>query len=225
MKITKKKIIWSILIAVLLVGSYLYGGNYNGKNTGKESIKTPVAQKQTEENIKTEPVKEENPVKTEETEQLPPSEGEKNEEPALENKEEGNFCTISIRCDTILNNLNLLNEKKHQLVPQDGVILAETKVTFNEDESVFNVLRRETKKNKIHLEFSNTPAYNSAYIEGIGNLYEFDVGELSGWVYKINGKSPGYSSSEYILKSGDRIEWIYTCDLGRDVGATVQIAQ
>ena len=39
---------------------------------------------------------------------------------------------------------------------------------------------REMKKAKIHMEFRNTPIYNSAYIMGINNLYEFDVGELSG---------------------------------------------
>lgn len=27
---------------------------------------------------------------------------------------------------------------------------------------------------------TDTPVYNSAYIEGIHNLYEFDVGKLSG---------------------------------------------
>ena len=36
------------------------------------------------------------------------------------------------------------------------------------------------KANKIHMESSFTPVYNSAYIEGIHNLYEFDVGKLSG---------------------------------------------
>lgn len=65
---------------------------------------------------------------------------------------------------------------------------------------------------------TNTPIYNSAYIEGIGNLYEFDCGELSGWMYKVNGWFPNYGCSRYRLKSGDRVEWVYTCDLGRDVG-------
>lgn len=43
---------------------------------------------------------------------------------------------------------------------------------------MFDVLLREMKKNKIHMEFSMTPIYNSNYIEGINNLYEFDAGEL-----------------------------------------------
>ncbi len=98
------------------------------------------------------------------------------------------------------------------------MIFPETEVTFYEGESVFNVLTREMKKARIHMEYVNTPIYNSAYIEGINNLYEFDVGELSGWMYKVNGWFPNYGCSRYQLKDGDAVEWVYTCDLGKDVG-------
>lgn len=127
-------------------------------------------------------------------------------------------CTLSVRCDTILNNIGWLNPEKVELVPDDGVIFPATQVTFYEGESVFNVLQREMKKVKIHMEFENTPIYNSAYIEGIHNLYEFDCGELSGWMYKVNGWFPNYGCSRYQLKDGDVVEWVYTCDLGVDVG-------
>ena len=127
-------------------------------------------------------------------------------------------CTLSVRCDTILQNIGWLDSEKVDIVPKDGVIFAEKSVTFYEGESVFNVLVREMKRNKIHMEFENTPIYNSAYIEGIANLYEFDCGELSGWMYKVNDWFPNYGCSRYQLKAGDRIEWVYTCDLGNDVG-------
>ncbi|MBO4990835.1 MAG: DUF4430 domain-containing protein, partial [Firmicutes bacterium] len=77
---------------------------------------------------------------------------------------------------------------------------------------------RELKRAGIHMEFKNTPIYNSAYIEGIQNLYEFDCGELSGWMYKVNDWFPNYGCSRYQLKEGDVIEWVYTCNLGIDVG-------
>lgn len=127
-------------------------------------------------------------------------------------------CTLSIRCDTILNNIGWLDKEKVDIVPKDGVIFAEKAVTFYEGESVFNLLVREMKRNKIHMEFENTPIYNSAYIEGIANLYEFDCGELSGWMYKVNDWFPNYGCSRYQLKAGDKVEWVYTCDLGVDVG-------
>lgn len=123
-------------------------------------------------------------------------------------------CTLSIRCDNAVGK----SSEKAVVIPDDGVIFAEQTVVFYEGESVFNVLVREMKKNKIHLEFVNTPIYNSAYIEGINNLYEYDCGELSGWMYKVNGWYPNYGCSRYEIKNGDKIEWVYTCDLGKDVG-------
>jgi hypothetical protein len=133
---------------------------------------------------------------------------------------EGSFTvTLSVRCDTLLENDNLLklDAEKHELVPEDGVIFAAKEVTAYEGESVFNVFRREMKAAGIHMEFMNTPIYNSAYIEGIHNLYEFDAGELSGWLYKVNAWIPNYGCARYQLTPGDAIELVYTCDLGRDI--------
>lgn len=128
------------------------------------------------------------------------------------------YCTLSVRCDTILDNLDKLKPEKAELIPADGVILKQTEAEFFEGESVFNVLKREMKKNKIHMEFVNTPVYGSAYIEGIANIYEFDCGELSGWMYRVNGVFPRYGCSRYMLSDGDCIEWLYSCDLGVDLG-------
>ena len=83
---------------------------------------------------------------------------------------------------------------------------------------LFDVLQRVCKEKGIHLESSWTPIYNSAYIEGIHNLYEFDCGALSGWMYRVNGWYPNYGCSRYQLQDGDVVEWRYTCDLGNDVG-------
>ena len=127
-------------------------------------------------------------------------------------------CTFSIECSTILNNLDQLEPDKLEMVPSVGVILSKTTVTFYEGESVYDVLQRLCKEKGIHMESSWTPIYNSAYIEGIHNLYEFDCGSLSGWMYRVNGWYPNYGCSRYQLKDGDVVEWRYTCDLGNDVG-------
>ena len=134
------------------------------------------------------------------------------------NKKNAYTCTFSIECSTILNNLADLDPDKRELVPSNGVILVPTKVTFYEGESVFDVLQRVCKEKGIHLESSWTPIYNSAYIEGIHNLYEFDCGELSGWMYRVNGWYPNYGCSRYQLADGEVVEWRYTCDLGKDIG-------
>ena len=127
-------------------------------------------------------------------------------------------CTFSISCSTILNNMSDLDSEKTDLVPSDGWILKPLKVTFNEGESVYDVLQRVCKDNKIHMEAKWTPINNSAYIEGINNLYEFDCGPLSGWKYSVNDWFPNYGCSRYVLKDGDNVEWQFTCDLGNDIG-------
>ena len=137
-------------------------------------------------------------------------------EPPVENSVP--TCTVSISCTTILEDPERLNAEKADLIPADGVLLAPTAVEFTEGESVFDVLKRVCRENKIHMEFSKTPVYQSAYIEGIGNLYEFDCGEGSGWMYRVNGEFPNYGCSRYTLADGDTVEWVYTCDFGADVG-------
>lgn len=136
------------------------------------------------------------------------------------NKKKSYTATLSVSAKTILDNMSSFNEDKLEVLPADGVIYKAQTVTFYEGESVFDVLLREMRKHKIHLEFSMTPIYNSSYIEGIHNIYEFDCGELSGWMYKVNGWFPNYGASRYSLKDGDVIDWVYTCDLGRDIGGS-----
>ena len=133
-----------------------------------------------------------------------------------------NICTITIRCDTVLDNQNLLEEAKVPYVPADGVILPEITVEFTPGENVFQVLQRVCEAADIPLEYSWTPLYDSYYLEGICHLYEFDCGPESGWMYQVSGKFPNYGCSSYEVQPGDRIEWLYSCiGLGADLGADV----
>lgn len=129
-------------------------------------------------------------------------------------------CYLTISCATILDNMENLTEGKEKLISSDGMVYATREVTFYEGESVFDVLLRETKNNRIHMEYSFNPLFNSNYIEAINNLYEFDCGQNSGWMYNVNGWYPNYGCSRYIVQEGDEIQWNYTCDLGRDLGTS-----
>jgi len=126
--------------------------------------------------------------------------------------------TLSVRAHMILYNMHLLHRDKHELVPEDGWIFPPTLVTVWESESVHNVLQREMRRERIHMSSRWTPIFNSAYVEAINNLFEFDVGPLSGWMYRVNGWFPNFGASRYLLAPGDVVEWIYTVDLGRDLG-------
>lgn len=227
-----KKICLCALLALALLSGCGSGGDAPGSSAEEwlEASSAEVEEQQPEQETLREEVppeqeteqklpQEEKETSPKQTEQAAVPEAEKPEKE--ENGEESGAeptCTISISCATILDNLDRCDENKVELVPENGWILRPTEVVFYEEESVFNVLQRVCKQNKIHLEYAATPLYNSAYIEGIGNLYEFDVGELSGWMYSVNGAFPNFGSSRYVVQPGDLICWVYTCDLGTDVG-------
>lgn len=132
------------------------------------------------------------------------------------------ICTLEIRCDVLLEHLEELTEGKAALVPENGQILAQTEVEFQPGDSVFDVFRKVLRERKIHFEYVDAVAYDSVYIEGIGNLYEFDCGPQSGWMYSVNGIYPGLGCSAYTLADGDVIVFQYTCDLGGDLGAAYE---
>lgn len=129
-----------------------------------------------------------------------------------------NTCTITIRCDTAVAKGMHLEKKWQGIVPASGVILAVTTMTFEPGDTVFDVICDVRDKFKLHMEYSG--AKGNEYIEGINNLYEFDGGRWSGWMYCVNGWYPNYGCGQYAVKSGDVIEWNYTCDLGKDLGQT-----
>lgn len=120
---------------------------------------------------------------------------------------------ISIRCDTVLGK----SESSH--IPKDGIILDTTELEITENQTVYDLLTDAAKAYNIQVENSGVNGQNSsmAYIRGINYIYEFDFGELSGWMYKVNGQTPSVGCGEYVLSPGDKVEWLYTCDLGKDI--------
>ena len=132
---------------------------------------------------------------------------------AEKKKSSAGSCTIKIECSSILKHMDQLAKGKDRYVPEDGVILAKTKVALKKGESAYDVTKRVCKAQGIQMEAAYTPGYGSYYIEGINNLYEFDCGETSGWLYQVNGWEPNYGSSEYEIKDGDAIVWTYTCSV------------
>ena len=149
-----------------------------------------------------------------------------------ETAESAPVCFVTIDCKNIKNNLSSLKKGKKAFVPQSGYILKDARVPFEEGESAFDALKRACKENVctdnceycqkggIQLEFSFTPAYKSYYVEGIHQLYEKDCGSFSGWMFSVNGKFSDASSSEYLLKAGDKITFAYTASMGDDLTAS-----
>ncbi len=131
-------------------------------------------------------------------------------------KKYDNTCTFVIECKTILNNKDKLKKGLEKYIPDDAVIFSGT-VGFDSGESVYDILRRICDENSIQMEASYTPAFSSYYVEGINNLYEFDCGQGSGWMYSVNGVFPNYGCSSYKPVNNDKIAFRYTCELGYDL--------
>lgn len=141
-------------------------------------------------------------------------EREKKKEKERDKKE--NIVTMHIRCDTAVAK-GMANEPKWQgIVPPSGVILPVTKFKIKEGDTALDVLKMAKNQYKFQMRYTGNEA--SAYIEGINNLYEFDGGRWSGWMYSVNDWYPNYGAGVYALKGGDVIEWNYTCNLGKDLG-------
>lgn len=98
-----------------------------------------------------------------------------------------------------------------------GSILENKEVGIREDDKVLDVLIRITDQEGIQIKYRGSGA--GAYVEGIDNLYEFDYGSESGWMYKVNGIFPNRSAGAWPVEPGEHLEWVYTEDLGKDVGA------
>lgn len=211
-----KKFIISCSVITLLAVAFFYGGNIpespETNVLSTTALQDPPLEDTAEKPIDI-PVKEQS-LSAEEIEisipLVPVEISEKEEE---KNTSSIPYCTLSVRCDSVLSNLDMLKNGKADIIPDDGIIFDEQSVTICDGDSVFDILHRELKKNNIHFEFVETPMYNSVYIEGIGNLYEFDCGNFSGWLYKVNGVQPTYGCSQYIVQNGDKIELIYSCNL------------
>ena len=199
------------------------------KEEGKDNVEIKPAEDKKKDNFFEQKLKEKESKKEEEKEKEKEEkkkekdnsrnenkgETEKEKEPEKQKPKE-NTVTLTIRCDTAVNKDMHKDPKFKGIVPESGVILSTTTFKIKEGDTVLNVLEVARDKYKIQMAYRGNK--ESAYIEGINNLYEFDGGQWSGWMYCVNGWYPNYGAGVYVLQAGDVIEWNYTCDLGKDLG-------
>ncbi len=93
-----------------------------------------------------------------------------------------------------------------------GIILSRTQVKLNKGDTVLSLTESVLSAEGIDYTIRN------GYMAGIDGQDEFDKGPNSGWMFSVNGKFPGIGADNLVIRNGDYIEWIYTTDLGEDVG-------
>lgn len=126
--------------------------------------------------------------------------------------------TVLAECSTVLSHMDIIDPAVNppEVVSEDGVIIARCEVSLPEGATAFDALAAAARKQRVRVDYTGS-AYGT-YVRGIGYVTEFGFGELSGWMYTVNGEFPDVSVSDRVLESGDVVEFRYTCDLGRDVG-------
>ncbi len=117
--------------------------------------------------------------------------------------------TISIDCKT------LVGSTDESYIPSDGVILCETAFKIEEGDTVYDILIEAARKHSIQID--NNGNEEMAYIAGINNIYQFQFGDLSGWMFYVNGVESSVGCSSHVLSDGDIIQWRYTLDMGKDI--------
>ena len=116
-----------------------------------------------------------------------------------------------VKTEIIIDAHTVAGEKSY--IPADGIILARTEIVIEKGQTAYDQLVSAVKSNSIHIEITG-----GSYVAGIGNIYELDFGDLSGWMYRVNGEFASVNCNEYVLSEGDLVEWLYTKNIGKDIG-------
>ncbi len=120
--------------------------------------------------------------------------------------------SFTIECKRILDKKDLWRDGLEEVIPKSGVFFSGN-LTYKKGESVYEALKRICEKHDILLDSKFTPLYDTYYVSGIGNLYEFDCGSESGWKYSVNGKLPGVGCSKYSIQKGDKVVFFYDYEI------------
>lgn len=117
---------------------------------------------------------------------------------------------FSIDCSNILDHMDLLDKGLKKYIPEYGLVIPDGEYPFITGETVYDVLLRITKENKIQMESKGF--FGGREIEGINYIYNSSCGRGSRWIYKVNGEIQQPVCSEYKLQDGDIIQWVYLCN-------------
>ncbi len=172
----------------------------DGKSTEKKQNKVKKQNDNSRNNGKDKPEKTSVPYKKEQT---PTKEPEENKEYVK--------CNITIDCSILLSNMDKLEKNVRKYVPKGGRLLDNIEIKVKKGASVYDVLVAACKEKNIAYDATYSAIYNSSYVKGIGYLYEKMAGDMSGWLYLVDGKTPNVGASAYRINGGEQIEWMYTC--------------
>lgn len=125
---------------------------------------------------------------------------------------------VMAECQAALAGINKIDASVNppDVIPADGIVLSRTEVLLPEKATAFDALVEAARQQRVRVDYTGSSF--GAYISGIGGIYELGFGDTSGWMYRVNGEFPDIACGSFVLNEGDVVEFIYTCDLGSDIG-------
>lgn len=124
-----------------------------------------------------------------------------------ETAHEAGHVTLKVEYAQVIENLDSaqygIAPDKRDALAKDGVVLSLENVSFSGTDTAMTILLSELKKAKKHFEEKD------GYVSGIDNVYAGDCGNVSGWMFFVNGDLAEVGAREYAPKDGDVIVFRY----------------
>ncbi len=96
-------------------------------------------------------------------------------------------------------------------------VFAPTQIAFVEGETTWDLLLRVAESNDIVLDYSVSDW--GPYLTGVNDVFAFDFGSASGWMYDVNSEAPAVGMSDNLMSGGDVIRLCYTLSWEDSIGA------
>ena len=199
---TKKYLLQFIVLVFVLIGIItLY-------NMNAHSTKTITTTKQVEEVVQVQTPKTQEASSSHEKENTEESKQESTFQQTTDTKKEQSKESTTPQSST--------EESTTQEPVQESVrvtirgidsIIEDVEVVYKEGLDAFDVLKSVCNQKGISLE--TTGKGITVYVSSINGLAEMEYGPMSGWKYKVNGQMYSKGAGQYLVKSGDHVEWFY----------------
>ncbi|ONI40683.1 hypothetical protein AN640_08490 [Candidatus Epulonipiscium fishelsonii] len=140
-----------------------------------------------------------NPVQAPAT-PVAPATDEKNAE--TPNQQDQNTVMVSVNAKTI----------------NKGEIMPPTAIQVDEQSTAWSVLQKALDEKKIKYELKQNK--DDFYVVSINGISTESAEKGSGWMYSVNGIYGKVCANLCKVKKGDKVEWHYTTNLGKDLGVS-----
>lgn len=132
-----------------------------------------------------------------------------------EKDEDSISCTFTINASVAAKNEEL-NKDVAALLKDDGMLANAKSITVKKGTNAGDAFKAFCKENNIVL--NSEDGEYGLFVKGIGGLDGGACGELSYWLFKVNGEFSDVGADSVTVNEGDAFEWVFTCNGGSDVG-------